>query len=141
MKAMTTAAMAGLLTLAVTTTAHAQRMDAEIDCTPTGEAYDHHCVIHLMEVPDEVPVEGAEFVVRAEMPSMPMAHNVPPAPAAASDGPGIYEVMLELEMLGAWALRLDITAPRRDVVVVVKDFGDPGDEPDDHDHGHDNDHD
>ncbi len=141
MRAMTSIAMAGLLTLAITTTAHAQRMDAQIDCTPTGEAFDHHCMIHLMEVPDEVPVEDAEFVVRADMPSMPMAHNVPPAPAAPGDGPGVYEAMLELEMLGEWALRLDIAAPRRDVVVVVKDFGDHEEGDHGNEHGHDHDHD
>jgi hypothetical protein len=69
------------------------------------------------------------------MPSMPMAHSVPPARAVPGDGAGVYEVMLEFEMHGVWALRLDIAAPRRDVVVVVVDLMDDG-----HERGHTNEH-
>lgn len=133
-----TGVVAALLAAIVATPAAAQRMDAEIDCTPAGEDYVYQCTVHLTEGPERQPVEGAEFLIRADMPSMPMAHNVPPATAVPGDGTGVYEATLELEMHGTWALRLDISEPRRDVVVIVRDFDDGPD--DGHGHGHDHSH-
>lgn len=121
------------LLLGMTATAQAQRMDASVACNPTGNNLEYRCEISLFEAQSNDPVEGAEFVVRADMPAMPMAHNVPPVQARALDEPGRYEAVLELEMYGVWALRLDIAAPRRDIVVVTKDFDD-GDDEHDHDH-------
>jgi hypothetical protein len=130
-----TTTLAAALAIAFADTAAAQRMDAQIDCRPTGEAYVHHCMIRLFEMPGGNPVEDASFVVHADMPSMPMAHSVPPARAVPGDGAGVYEAMLEFEMHGVWALRLDVSAPRRDVVLFVVDLVD-----DEHKHGHTNEH-
>jgi hypothetical protein len=129
------AALAALA--ALTVPAEAQRLDAAVDCEPTGNHLEYHCEINLFEAQSSAPVEDAEFVVKAEMPSMPMAHNVPPATARALDEPGLYEAMFELEMTGEWALRLEISAPRRDIVVITRQFGttEAG-----ADHGHDSDH-
>jgi hypothetical protein len=66
---------------------------------------------------------------------MPMAHSVPPVRAVPGDGAGVYEATLEFEMHGVWALRLDISAPRRDVVLFVVDLVD-----DEHEHGHTHEH-
>ena len=78
------------------------------------------------------PVEGAEVIVKADMPSMPLAHNVRPVQAAPGSMPGHYTATLELEMRGEWALTLDVSGPTRDRVVKKLDFG-AGDM--DHSHG------
>lgn len=122
---------------ALTMPAEAQRLDAAADCEPTDNHLEYHCQITLFEAQSSAPVEDAEFVVKPEMPSMPMAHNVPPAAARALDEPGLYEAMFELEMMGEWALRLEISEPRRDIVVITRQFGatEAGT-----DHGHGSDH-
>jgi hypothetical protein len=126
---------------ALTVPAEAQRLDAAVVCDPTGNRLEYRCEINLFESQSSEPVEDAEFVVRADMPSMPMAHNVPPAPARALDAPGLYEAVFELEMYGEWALRLEISEPRRDIVVVTQEFG-AAEHGDDHgeDHGHESEH-
>ena len=50
--------------------------------------------------------------VGADMPSMPMAHNVRPVQATAGPEAGTYRARLTLEMHGDWALRIDVTGPR-----------------------------
>ncbi|HUE46570.1 MAG TPA: FixH family protein [Aestuariivirgaceae bacterium] len=126
---------------AMTVPAEAQRLDAAVACDPTGNHLEYRCEINLFEAQSSEPVEDAEFVVRADMPSMPMTHNVPPASVRALDAPGLYEAVFELEMHGEWALRLEISAPRRDIVVVTQEFG-AAEHGEDHgeDHGHESEH-
>lgn len=70
-------------------------------------------------------MENAEVVVKADMPSMPLAHNVRPVKATPGSMPGHYTAALELEMLGEceWALTLDVSGPTCDRVVKKLDFG------------------
>jgi hypothetical protein len=103
-------------------------------CEPTGTRYEWRCLIELTE--NGEPVADATFMVRADMPEMPMAHNVPPATAEPADEPGTYAVVLPLEMDGLWLLRLDLTEPRRDVVIIRHAFGEEAA----HGHGHGHEH-
>jgi mono/diheme cytochrome c family protein len=54
---------------------------------------------------------------------MPMAHNVPPVIAEATDEAGVFRAQLRLEMLGVWVLRLQITGAVRDLIVKRFEFG------------------
>lgn len=112
--------LVALALLCAAVPALAQRFEAEADCAATDTPLAYDCVIHLTE--GDAPVEGADFEVKADMPEMPMAHNVRPVPAEAAEEPGSYRVPLQLEMDGRWTLRLEITAPRRDVVILHQDF-------------------
>ena len=68
-------------------------------------------------------MDGAEVTLSADMPSMPMAHNVIPVRAQPVPGrPGSYQGRITLEMPGEWAVRLRFEAPRPDVVVRKLDF-------------------
>ena len=100
-----------------------ERVVADVSCTPAVEDLTYDCMIMLKGKKSGDPVEGAEVVVKADMPSMPLAHNVRPVKAAAAAMPGHYTATLELEMLGEWALTLDVTGPTRDRVVKKLDFG------------------
>ena len=102
------------------TPAVAERMHADADCTPATMPMHFTCEITLSN--GETAVEGAIFTVTPTMPSMPMAHNIPPAAAQARTTPGTYSVDLRLDMLGEWMLSLDISHPRRDRVMVTKTF-------------------
>ncbi|MDU8913305.1 FixH family protein [Aestuariicoccus sp. MJ-SS9] len=100
----------------------AERILAEATCSPTHTELQFRCEIALNE--GGAPVDGAAFTVKPDMPSMPMAHNIPPVPAEPTDTPGVYSAQLELQMLGDWTLTLDLTKPRRDRIVVSHKFDD-----------------
>ena len=106
---------AAALTLAALP-AFADRIKAEAECDPSENALQFNCMITLTEAGS--PVQPAVFTVKPEMPSMPMVHNISPIPALEGCGEGIYHVVLKVEMYGDWMLRLDMTEPRRDVVMV-----------------------
>ena len=68
-------------------------------------------------------MEDAKIVVGADMPSMPMAHNVRPVTATATGEPGVYRARIELEMYGEWALSLEVSGPTRDKLIHKMHFG------------------
>lgn len=130
---MKTPIWSALLLVGLALPAQAQRMDAAVSCEPTDTRYEYACVLELTAAGE--PVEGAEFSVKPDMPSMPMAHNIRSQPARPTDKPGAYAVVLPLEMYGEWALRVEVSAPERDLVVVTRHFGPDGIE--ENGHGHD----
>jgi YtkA-like len=100
------------------------RAKAEVSCRPAGAELEYDCVIRLTDAHGKAPVAGATITVGADMPSMPMAHNIRPVEAAPTADPGVYEVRLKLEMHGDWALRIEVRAPVRDRVIVPLRFDD-----------------
>lgn len=116
-------AFLGLILLALP--AAAQRLDAEADCKPTKTDLVYECRFVLRESRTGKPVSGAELAVGADMPSMPMAHNVKPVRAAPGAAPGEYTARIELEMFGEWALKLDVRKPVRDRIVKKFDAREP----------------
>ena len=117
--------LALLCLLATALPAAAQRLDAEVDCKPTKTDLVYDCRIVLKESKTGKPVSGAELAVGADMPSMPMAHNVKPVKAAPGAAPGEYTARIELEMFGEWALKLDVRKPVRDRIVKKFDAREP----------------
>jgi hypothetical protein len=99
------------------------RAKADVVCEPTKETLKYECRIKLVDARTNAPLTGVTLTVGADMPSMPGAHNVRPVTAEAQ-GDGNYRALLELEMTGVWALRLDIAGTTRDRVVKVLRFGD-----------------
>jgi len=133
----TSLAILAALAAAACFTVHADAADvrakAEVACRPTGVSLQYDCTIKLSNARTGQPLTGVTLMVGAEMPSMPMAHNVRPVKAEPEAQPGTYQARLELEMTGVWALRLDVSGPLRDRVVVVMRFDDhvaPGPAPD-----------
>ena len=113
-----TPALLALLVLStVALPAFAQRLDAEVDCKPTKRDLVYDCRFVLKEVKSGRLVSGALLSIGADMPSMPMAHNVKPVRAALGAAPGEYTARIELEMFGDWALKLNVRGPMRDVIV------------------------
>lgn len=100
------------------------RAKAEVSCRATAESLQYDCTIKLTNARTNAPLTGVTLMVGADMPSMPMAHNVPPVKAEAEAEPGTYRARLELEMTGVWALHLNIGGPLRDRVVKVMRFED-----------------
>jgi len=56
-----------------------ERAKAQVVCEKTDIQFMYDCQIMLMGKKSGKPIEGAEFEVSADMPSMAMAHNVKPA--------------------------------------------------------------
>ena len=100
-----------------------ERAKADVACHETAQPLQYSCTIRLSKRRGGAPVTGARIVIKADMPDMPMAHNVPPVTAVESGTPGSYHATLFPEMHGRWALRLRISGPLRDIVIVVVDFG------------------
>lgn len=63
-------------------------------------------------------VDGAEFSVSTDMPSMPGAHHMPPVTGMAAGEPGVYKAELDFDMPGEWNLILRFKKPNRDQVVI-----------------------
>jgi len=104
--------------------AHAavQSLEANIKCQPTEADLIYDCLIQLVDARSAAPVAGASLTVGADMPSMPMAHNVRPVTAVAADMPGTYRARLALEMYGVWTVRLRIASPARDQITKTIEF-------------------
>lgn len=98
----------------------AQSPQAQLDCKPSGEDFVYDCTVMLTR--GGRPLDGAEVAVGADMPSMPMAHNVRPAKAKPGTKPGEYKVRLKLEMLGEWAVKLRLSGPVRDQIILHYEF-------------------
>ena len=107
----------------------ADRAKAMLDCkaAPSPEfAYD--CTLDLANARTGAPLDGATIVLGADMPSMPMVHNVPPFTFKPAGKPGRYAARIQLDMYGPWAIKLRISGPLRDEVVAVYQFGAEGSE-------------
>jgi hypothetical protein len=102
------------------------RAKADVGCKATGDKLVYDCMIMLMDHKSGDPIPGAKIVVKADMPSMPMAHNVVPVIAMAMGKPGSYHARIKLEMHGEWALTVDVSGPVRDRLVKKLQFGEMG---------------
>jgi len=105
----------------------AQRAQAEMACRFTGTDFVYDCTIRLQR--GAQPLAGAEVTVGADMPTMPMAHNVKPVKATPGTAPGEYRARLELEMTGEWAVKLRLAGPVRDLLVLRFEFDEKGARP------------
>jgi hypothetical protein len=120
-----TRAMAAIAVLALFGPERAQaqiRAKADVSCQPAGEKLQYDCIIKLTDARTNAPLSGLGLMVGADMPSMPAAHNVRPVKATEDEDKGTYKVRIALEMLGDWALRLDLSGAVRDRVVEVLRF-------------------
>jgi hypothetical protein len=116
--------LAGFLLLFALAAAAAERPKLEIACLPTGERLVYDCTIRLQDARTRQPINHVDILIAADMPSMPMAHNVPPVRAEPTGGPGTYKARLALEMHGNWALRLRLSGAVTDHVVEHLRFED-----------------
>lgn len=98
----------------------AQRATADLSCAHTGTDFVYDCVIHLKK--DAAPLAGASITVGADMPSMPLAHNIRPVRARPGDAPGEYRARLDLDMPGEWAVKLRLSGAVRDLLIVHHQF-------------------
>ncbi|GIT53268.1 MAG: hypothetical protein Ct9H300mP16_04280 [Pseudomonadota bacterium] len=69
----------------------AEKKSAKVECTPSEEKLVYDCMVMLSGKKSGDMIANAEFTVGADMPSMPMAHNVEPV-AAHNAGNGMYHV-------------------------------------------------
>jgi hypothetical protein len=99
------------------------RARAEVGCKATDDKLVYDCMIMLVDYKSGDPIPGASIVVKADMPSMPMTHNVAPVNAMAMGKPGSYHARIKLEMHGEWALTMDVNGPLRDRLVKKLRFG------------------
>lgn len=107
---------------AAPTLAQGPRLRVDLVCQPTGTSLVYLCTVGISDASGK-PVDGVDMTLSADMPSMPMAHNVKPVKAQPVTGkPGTYQSRIELEMLGEWAVKLQVKAPRPDIVVRKLDF-------------------
>lgn len=105
----------------------AQKLDGKLECGYAGTDFVYDCTITLQR--GGQPLSGAEVTVGADMPSMPMAHNIKPVKAKPTSRPGEYQARLDLEMTGEWAVKLRIAGPVRDQLILHYVFTESGTAP------------
>ena len=116
-------AMAASLCLAAGAQA-AERTKAEVECMASDQMLIYDCIIMLTGKNSGAALDGMEFTVKTNMPSMPMAHNMKPVKAMPTGKPGMYHARLQLEMHGEWILKMDVSSPARDSIIHKMYFGD-----------------
>jgi hypothetical protein len=104
--------------------ASAQRVRADMQCISTGTDFVYDCLIRLTP-----GTPGVQVSVGADMPSMPMAHNIKPVKARPGKVPGEYRATLELDMTGEWAVKLRLSGAVRDLLVLHYEFTESGTAP------------
>jgi hypothetical protein len=102
----------------------AQKIEAKLDCRHTGKDFIYDCIIRL-----EPPMEGVQVTLGADMPSMPLAHNVKPVKAQRTKILGQYRARIDLEMSGEWAVKLRLAGAVRDQLVLHYEFDERGARP------------
>jgi hypothetical protein len=102
-------------------------VQAALDCRFTGTDFVYDCLIRLQRAGEPLP--GALLTVGADMPSMPMAHNLKPVKAKPAKVPGEYEASLDLEMMGEWAVKLRLAGPVKDQLILRYEFDEQGARP------------
>jgi hypothetical protein len=95
---------------------------AEVSCAATAKPLEYDCTVKLSDQRSGEALTGVEVTVGADMPSMPMAHNVKPAKARPGNEPGSYRALIKLEMYGEWAVKVDLAGPVRDRIVKSMRF-------------------
>ncbi len=85
---------------------------AEVSCAATAKPLEYDCAIKLSNARSGAALTGVEVTVGADMPSMPMAHNVKPAKATPGSEPGTYRAQIKLEMHGDWAVTETVNRSR-----------------------------
>jgi hypothetical protein len=118
-----TAAVATLACVAATAAHAADRAKVAMACSAFGDKFAYDCTLDVTNARTGAPIDGAGIVLGADMPSMPMVHNVPPHEFKPTGKPGQYAARIQLDMHGAWAIKLRISGPLRDEVVEVYEFG------------------
>jgi len=95
---------------------------AEVSCSATRKPLEYDCTIKLSDSRSREALTGVDVTVGADMPSMPMAHNVKPAKAMPGSEPGTYRAHIKLEMHGDWVVKVDLVGPVRDRIVKSMRF-------------------
>lgn len=110
------------LALAVAPAAAQSRLKAGLACAATAAHLNYDCTVRIAEAVSGAAVEGLTVEVKADMPSMPMAHNIPPVTAEPTGEPGVYAFPIKLDMFGNWAFSIRLSGPREDMLVEVLGF-------------------
>ena len=95
---------------------------AEVSCSAASKPLEYDCTVKLSDLRSGEALTGVDVTVGADMPSMPMAHNVKPAKAVPGKEPGIYRAHIKLEMHGDWAVKVDLAGAVRDRIVKSMRF-------------------
>jgi hypothetical protein len=101
----------------VSNTMAAERAKADVFCQPGSKSLQYDCTIKLTNARTGAPVTKVNLTVGADMPSMPMMHNVRPVSAISTEEPGTYRARIELEMHGDWVLQLNLSGEIKDRLV------------------------
>ncbi len=115
-------AVSALLLYCCCGAAHGALIKADLDCRLAGAGPVYDCLIRLSDIKSQAPLSDVKFTVSADMPSMPMTHNVRPVPALPQGAPGVYRALLVLEMYGTWNVKLRISSPMQDQIIKAYDF-------------------
>ncbi len=101
-----------LLSLGLSKALSAEDFAHSTECKQTEKSLQFQCLFVLEQ--SNTRVSGAEIMMSASMPSMPMAHKFKSIPLTeVLENKGIYEFMFSLDMYGVWELAYDINKPKR----------------------------
>ena len=98
----------------------ASPIKTETSCKKTEVRLQYDCLVVIKSGDNHI--SNVEVMVGADMPSMPMAHNVKPVKVHKSNKDGEYKFVIQLEMLGEWKFIYNFTKPERDKIFEKLNF-------------------
>jgi hypothetical protein len=107
---------------------NARMVSSQTECQATDKKFEYSC--HMILIKDKSPLLDYKGLVIATMPSMAMAHNVPPVSWDQNHNmSGHYHYKIQLEMYGIWLLTYDTYEPVRDRIMEKLHFSKNGSHP------------
>ncbi|MEP3476081.1 MAG: FixH family protein [Hyphomicrobiales bacterium] len=90
------------------------KADTKTTCNSSDTPLTYQCSV-IFKNKGKLLTHLEEIMVKVDMPSMPMAHNIPPVKLKADHKKkGKYNFDIKLDMHGKWLFVYDITKPQRD---------------------------
>ena len=90
-------------------------------CEETEKKLVYYCLVQITN--NGKPAPNSIATVGADMPSMPMAHNIKPVPIFSNNIQlGEYQFEIELEMRGRWMFEYNFSNPKKNRVFEKLDF-------------------
>lgn len=88
--------------------------ETKTSCNSTDNTLTYQCSV-VFKNKGKILTHLEDIMVKADMPSMPMAHNIPPVKLEAdTQNKGTFHFDIKLDMYGNWLFVYDITKPQRD---------------------------
>ena len=100
--------MCALPTTAMCQASASRSLDVSVVCAPSNAVLVYRCSVRVRHAETGAPISVPTGSIKFDMPSMPMAHNIPPIELKTDSNGSMDGWTVKLDMLGKWRIRVDV---------------------------------